>query len=305
MYSSEFLNSILKTYYNREDLNLKVNTILNIFGIAKSTLYEWIKNKPLIINGKRTFNKKYPLHEYDRLVVNHVIKNKIIDHQKIIDKVKNKYNKTISRNIIYKILKRNNITRKRVQTKKCNYRLQSKYDLQLKHLRKSIKTRKKRIISLDETSIDFIVPCNYGWSKKGTKCTRYISHERYRVSLLIAISMNKIINYHIKEGTFNMYDFNNFMDEIHIDNGYYRYLMDNAKIHHNKMMDDRIRDKIVYNVPYCPEYNPIEYFFNTLKQKVKKLNINNISKLQDLLDKNMSKLRFDKYFEKSYSNLKI
>ena len=131
MYSGEFLNSILKTYYNREDLNLKVNTILNIFGIAKSTLYEWIKNKPLIINGKRTFNKKYPLHEYDRLVVNHVIKNKIIDHQKIIDKVKNKYNKTISRNIIYKILKRNNITRKRVQTKKCNYRLQSKYDLQL------------------------------------------------------------------------------------------------------------------------------------------------------------------------------
>ena len=89
--------------------------------------------------------KKYPLHEYDRVVVNHVIKNKIIDHQKIIDKVKNKYNKTITRNMIYKILKRNNITRKRVQTKKCNYRLQSKYDLQLKHLRKSIKTRKKRI----------------------------------------------------------------------------------------------------------------------------------------------------------------
>ena len=52
MYSGEFLNSILKTYYNREDLNLKVNTILNIFGIAKSTLYEWIKNKPLMKQKK-------------------------------------------------------------------------------------------------------------------------------------------------------------------------------------------------------------------------------------------------------------
>ena len=62
-----------------------------------------------------------------------------------------------------------------------------------------------------------------------------------------------------------MYDFNNFMNEIHIDDGYYRYLMDNAKIHHNKMMDDRIRDKIIYNVSYCPEYNPIEYILNTLK----------------------------------------
>ena len=61
MYSNEFVNSVLKTYYNREDLNLKVNTILNIFGIAKSTLYKWIKNKPLIINGKRIFNKKISL----------------------------------------------------------------------------------------------------------------------------------------------------------------------------------------------------------------------------------------------------
>lgn len=93
MYSSKFVNSVLKTYYNRKTLNLTVNTIINIFSIANSTLYEWIKNKPLIIDGKRVFNKTYPLNEYDKVVVNHVIKNKIINHQKIIDKVKNKYNK--------------------------------------------------------------------------------------------------------------------------------------------------------------------------------------------------------------------
>lgn len=305
MYSGETVNNVLKTYYNRDSLNLRVEKILNIFCISRSTLYEWIKHKPLISNGKRIFDKKIPIHEYDKLVVDHVVKNKIIDYQMINSKFMNKYNRSISRSSIYKILKRNNITRKRIQTKKHNYQLQNNYDDRLVYLRKTIRKRKKRIISIDETSVDFIIPLSYGWSENGTRCIRHISNKRYRVSLLIAISMNKIVNYHIKEGSFNKISFNDFMNETDKDNKYYKYLMDNARIHHNKSLDDKIKDKIIYNIPYCPEYNPIEYFFNKLKHEVKKNDINNMNELKIFLDDNISKLRFDNYFEKSYSNLKI
>lgn len=219
--------------------------------------------------------------------------------------MKKKYNKTLSRSTIYKILKRNNITRKKAQTKKINKKYQEKYDLQLKKIRKDIKKRKKRIISIDETSIDFITPSNYGWSKKGKKCTKKISNKRYRVSLLMAISRNKVVKYYIKEGSINKEDFNNFINDIEKDYTYYNYFMDNARIHHNKILKEQLNKKIIYNVPYCPEYNPIEYVFNTLKSEGKKENIKNIEDLKSLLDRKFMRLRYDNYFEKSYKNLKI
>jgi transposase len=38
-------------------------------------------------------------------------------------------------------------------------------------------------------------------------------------------------------------------------------LMDNAKIHHTKKLKEYINKKnikVLYNIPYCPEFNPIE-----------------------------------------------
>ncbi|AYV83338.1 MAG: hypothetical protein Hyperionvirus6_19 [Hyperionvirus sp.] len=42
--------------------------------------------------------------------------------------------------------------------------------------------------------------------------------------------------------------------------------MDNARIHHYTKLKEYLgnndmQDKIIYNVPYHPEYNPIEYIF--------------------------------------------
>lgn len=249
--------------------------------------------------------KSIPIYKYDKDVIDYVNKNNVINYLEINNDIKNIYGRSISRSCVYKILKRNNITRKRIQTKKHNYKLQNDYNNRLVYLRKAIKKRKKRIISIDETSIDFIIPLNYGWSKSGIRCIRHISNKRYRVSLLIAISMNRIVNYHIKEGSFNKDSFNDFMNETDENNKYYKYLMDNAKIHHNKTLNHTIKDKIIYNIPYCPEYNPIEYFFNKLKYEIKKNDINNMNELKLFIDGSISRLRFDNYFKKSYSNLKI
>ena len=126
--------------------------------------------------------------------------------------------------------------------------------------------------------------------------------------MLLAISKNKIVNYHIKEGSFKSDNFNEFMDETVNLNGHYRYFMDNATIHHNRFMDPDIKSKIIYNLPYCPSYNPIEYFFNTFKKEVRRINTNrnnNINQLVALLETKFKKTRFDGYFKKSYDNLKI
>lgn len=307
MYDTYFVNRVLNIYYNRKHFNLNVDTIANIFIISKSTIYNWLNNPIINNNNKRIFNRKPSIFNFDKIIVEHVIKNKMIDHNKICNIIKSKFNKNISRRTIYNVLKRNKITYKKVQTHKYPYS-KDKYNKDVSILRNSIKCRKNRIISVDETSIDFIVPSNYGWSKKGTNCTLNISNKRSRVSLLLAISKNKIVNYHIKEGSFKGVNFNDFMDETVSINGHYKYLMDNARIHHNKLMNPLIKSKIIYNMPYCPSYNPIEYFFNTFKSEVRKINLtetNNVDRLVNLLDTKFNKTRFDGYFKKSYENLKI
>jgi transposase len=249
MYNTYFINRVLNIYYNRKHFGLNVDTIADIYAISKTTIYNW-RNNPSSQNNnnKRIFDKNPSIFIFDKIIVDYVVKNKIINHAKIFGIIKNKFNKNISRKTIYNVLKRNNITHKKVQTYKYPYS-KDKFNKDVDVLRKSIKCRKNRIISVDETSIDFIVPSNYGWSKKGTNCTLNISNKRRRVSLLLAISKNKIVNYHIKEGSFKGVNFNEFMDETVNINGNYKYLMDNARIHHNKLMDPAIKNK--NNIQYA------------------------------------------------------
>ena len=47
------------------------------------------------------------------------------------------------------------------------------------------------------------------------------------------------------------------------------YLMDNARIHHNKELKSKVNN-ILYNIPYSPETNPIEMLFSELKSKLRK-----------------------------------
>ena len=57
------------------------------------------------------------------------------------------------------------------------------------------------------------------------------------------------------------------------------YLMDNATIHKSKELKQLIDDnkrKIIYNVPYSPENNPIEMVFSKVNLLVKKKRTNDI-----------------------------
>jgi hypothetical protein len=64
--------------------------------------------------------------------------------------------------------------------------------------------------------------------------------------------------------------------------------MDSVRIHHYKKFkshDNSIKRKVIYNVPYMPIYNSIEYVFNNLKMYLKQHTFNNINQLDELLRK--------------------
>ncbi|AYV84901.1 MAG: transposase [Hyperionvirus sp.] len=90
-------------------------------------------------------------------------------------------------------------------------------------------------------------------------------------------------------------------------------LMDNARIHHYKKFKQSLRDKglenkIIYNVPYHPQYNPIEYVFNVIKKKINSSDICSYKELVHCLDTEFQRLNgigFNTYFDHSLKVLKI
>jgi hypothetical protein len=215
----------------------------------------------------------------------------------------------VTRQTIYNILKRNNMTNKIAQIDKYPHpKKNRKYDTD--RLKKELSRRKNRIISIDETGINLNNARKYAWSEKGKRCfiNKPNKKNNLRFSLLFGISKNKIIGYKLKKGAINGNDFSSFINCINKPNGKYYYLMDNARIHHSKVINDRIKRKIIYNIPYSPQYNPIKYVNNCIKQQIKKVDMNSEDELKIFIEKyikEQNKKRFDKYFEKSYNLLGI
>ena len=59
---------------------------------------------------------------------------------------------------------------------------------------------------------------------------------------------------------------------------------DNAKIHHSKIVINYLKEhrvKYIFNVSYCPEYNPIEFIFSKVKQNIKKYVNSTLSELKN------------------------
>jgi transposase len=81
--------------------------------------------------------------------------------------------------------------------------------------------------------------------------------------------------------------------------------LDNARIHHYKKLKKFIKNQtninFIYNVPYSPQFNPIEFVFKDAKQILKNKNItkSNIIKKIMLAFKNIKSINIQKYYKNS------
>ena len=296
----------------RNTLNMTVTNITSFFSISRQTLYNWLHNRYSIdSNNKRIFNKP-PYHNnklYVAYINNYIKTNPQFNIKILLKNLMFLFGVGVSKQTIYNILKKNNITRKRIQINKYPHSI-DKYQNELKRVRRSIKNRKKRIISIDETGIHLNCIGNYGWCESNKRCIINQPHKNNGVkfSLLFAISRKKIIGYTLKTGSFNGQNFVNFINMINVPNGRYKYFLDNARIHHTKLLDNNIKNKMIYNVPYSPQFNPIEYVNNELKRQIIQNHISNENDLRLFLDKfikSSNKKGFDNYFDVAYKKLGI
>ena len=147
----------------------------------------------------------------------------------------------------------------------------------------------------------------YGWGKKGKKIIIKNAIPKKRYTLICAINKNKVIGYKIIKGSANAVDFKEFIIEIIKKIRGKKYLlMDNARIHHSKIVKEymyKTKNEIIFNAPYSPEMNPIEHLFSKIKGIIRNKKTNTETKrLIKNIEKALSKVtrkEIENYYKKS------
>ena len=275
MFNIEFRTMIVNLYHQLKLNNIngykRINIIMNItnFKFHINSLYNWIKNIQI---KKRSFHNFKITNDIENFIIDKLTHNQFITTKQIKFLIKQKFNVILSKTSIYSIYKKNKFSFKKCKIISNPYSddIQNKQILDVKNKLNSFNIN--NIISIDEMSITLNNKPYYGWSKCNERCVyfnknRIVDNKRY--SLLVASSNHKIINYSIVKGSFNTIKFTNFIKKIHNKN--FIYFMDNAIIHKSKLFNQYVNQNnlnIIYNAPYHSEFNPIEYIFSLLRNKI-------------------------------------
>ena len=294
-------------YYNQQ--NVCIKDVLYSFKIGKATLFRWIKlHKNNQLTEKMKYKKK-KIKTNDKIknyIKKYALKDNVFNCKYIIKSIKQKFKIKISKSSIYLVLYQMDITYKKIREKKI-YGDKKKLDKKVIQFKNTVKNiNHDDIISIDEVSIDTNITSNKGWSKKGTRICKHIKANRTRYTVICAISNKKIIGHKIIKGSSNAVDFLNFIKEDLVNIQNKTLLMDNARIHHAKIVKEYMENNtndILYNVPYHPEFNPIEKCFSVFKNNIKKMknneNINNLKTNISTTINNIKKKFLKNFFHKS------
>jgi len=295
--SIDFKEHIVKLY-NSNIFTIK--SLLKIGNISNGTLYNWIKRSNDNDLHKKAIKRKSKITcEIKCYIFNNIMKYNTLNWRIMINNIKNQFKISISKSYLYKIIQKLNLTKKKIRTRNI-YKSKDKLLKDKAEFNKNIKKHKlKDIISIDETSIDTFITNLHGWSEKGKRIIKKkFNVKRIRWTLICGISNKKIISTSLIKGSATRESFNKFMETLPKNK---IYLMDNARIHHNKELKLKVGHQIIYNTPYSPETNPIEMFFSELKSKLRQelvINKKSISKCLSLCDSNLMN-----YFNHSLGNL--
>ena len=293
-----FKQKVVEFYLSNPDIH--ISKLLTIFKISNGSLYNWIrlfKNNTLA-EKKKYFKKSIILPHIKCFIRAYVIRKINFIYKSLIKAIKRKFNIIISKTSIYSVLKKLNITRKKI---KYRYVLSNKklYKTKVKTFIKNIKNISHNdIISIDECSIDTHINSTHGWSDKGTRINiKKFMGQRQRFTIICAISNKKIMYYECIKNSATSIIFKSFITNLfnlcNVQNKV--LLLDNASIHRSAILYEFIKttnSKIIFNAPYSPQYNPIEQVFSKLKPLVAQKNNNkSVIKLKKNINISLKKIK--------------
>ena len=222
-----------------------------------------------------------------------------------------RYNIDVCKSSIYTILKKNNISNKKINIKQIFSHKEIMKENIIQFKKRINKININYLITIDEFSVDNHIHSLKGWSKKGKEIIVIKNQKRQRFTVISSTNNRKVIYSKIIPGSCDRFQYLRFIKNLvktipQNQLRKYTFLMDNAKIHKSIIFKEYINDKkinIIYNVAYHPEFNPIEHVISKLKYLVRlKKNNSNPRSLIKNIKKSFKKITdkdIDNYYRKS------
>jgi transposase len=267
----------LNTYKNN---NVSYVKVASIFQIGEKTLRRWIKRfdeeQSLERKNKKAISYKITQNQV-KYLLKLVNKYPTFSIRLLWSKMHEKFdNFIISESQVRRVIRDNNITRKRTRVR---HYPDTRYNkpINLNNLMKTFyeevdKYALNKIISIDETSIHAEMTNNYSRCELGKRCVKKTKDNRVfrKFTLVCAINNKKIIGWTLYENSgMNGERMVQFIDDFIV--GKYKkhlIIMDNGGAHKNIKVKDKIiesKNKLLFSVPYRPKTNAIESWFNQFK----------------------------------------
>lgn len=292
-----------------------ISDIVKIFNVSKSSVYNWVNLfKSNQLNPKCEYTKQFSNFRNPQIrntISEYIKTNSNFIYSKLIAHIFDTNNISIKKSTLYNIINDLGFSKKVANFKKV-YTKTNK-TLKTKTIDLSIKVKtisNNKIVSIDEVSFDTNIIHKYGWSQKNSPIIKQIGATYKRLTMICAITNKKVIHYDILNGSANAEHFKKFIKNIpNVKNKY--LFLDNARIHHSKIVQEYVTNNklnFLFNVPYSPEFNPIEFMFSKLKRNIRNYSNNDqlstlISNIKSSINK-VTSCDLTNYFKHSFDTLR-
>ena len=282
--------------------------VCDIFKCSVRSLLRWMELYEENDNIKRQSRPSIAYKVYQKHVkflLTEIDKNKTITMNELMVKLQNKFNITLSRFHINRIINDNNITLKITRIRHEPVKRFGKdinINSKIKEFYEELKRYKiEDIICIDETSVKSLQKRHHCYSEKGKRCViKTHSQEVFKkYTGIFAISVNGVVGWDLYEkigiNADRMVEFleaniiNKFKNKL--------IILDNASSHRNPKVKEVINkdNHLLYAVPYQHFTNSIENYFSMLKSRLQKLDGLTHAELKENITKTIRNIPKEKY----------
>jgi len=262
-YSTDVRNLVVRAY---KTLHMSCRKVAPIMNVSKSTVHRWVNQHP-VTRPNRPNRQKVTQHVLDSVKA-HLDRDPFLTAADLVSAVHTDCNVTLSKSTIPSCLKRIHYSRKRTYARSPDTEA-------MQARRRDYSERVSTIdmhdvISVDETCFYLDAKPSYGYAKRGVRIgvplTRY---RKAKVTLILAIGSGGVQHYALFHGSVDAKTFAKFVTEIPKLAHQRHLLMDNVAFHKSQCVVDAMIDRdmvALFNAPYTPEWNPVEYVFSKVKR---------------------------------------